>query len=507
MKRPAVALTLLSLAFVAAPTPAQRSAETHAAFERGVVTLLVTYQTWDEDRPWVKKAPQKRTASAVLVDDRHLLTTAEMVEQAVFLRVEAFGRVWDVQPRIERIDRTVNLVLLSLGDTADLAALVTVAVAGRTPTSGTLQSARWRQQQLELAASRVIRLEVERSWGSHTEHAFLRLRTDMAGGGWAEPVFSGDKLVGITVSQSEDESRAIPAEILSAFLGRDPAPGRVEGFTSLGVNWQINRDVVVSRYLGQTGEPRGILVRQVPWGSSACGVLKPRDIVLELDGESIDADGYYRHPWLGPLRFNHIFAERLRPGQDVPVRVLRAGREQELVLTARTYPAALDIIPAQQDGPPPYVIAGGLVIRELDVPYLRTWGKEWTKDAPDSLVSRYYYEQEGQTREQRRTVLISSVLPSAFNLGYQDLRDVVIEKINGLRIGKIEDVIDALGRPRNGRHVIELTPESTQGQIVLDAATFDTATADIIQAYEVPAAIRPRQEILPAGGGDCAGDY
>src|SRR5207245_2245371 len=116
--------------------------------------------------------------------------------------------------KIERIDRTINLALLSLDQTGSVG-LAPATLAKRTPTSGTLRTVRWRGPQLEAAASRVIRFEVERAAEGKTYHAFLRMRTDMAAGGWSEPVFSDDALVGLTVSQDGDESRAIPVEILN----------------------------------------------------------------------------------------------------------------------------------------------------------------------------------------------------------------------------------------------------------------------------------------------------
>jgi hypothetical protein len=42
---------------------------------------------------------------------------------------------------------------------------------------------------------------------------------------------------------------------------------------------------------------------------------------------------------------------------------------------------------------------------------------------------------------------------------------------------------------------------------VLDAATFDEATAEILEAYQVPQAIRLSEDPLPEGGGSCPGDY
>jgi len=501
------AVAVLSLTTPGSPEFAAGPDEPRTNYDTCVVGLNVTFQKWDEDQPWIKTKPETRRVSAVVVDAHRILTTADALDYATFLQVTTFGRARQGQPRIERVDRSVNLALLSIDDQVLATGLRPIEVADKTPTSGTLRTARWRGQQLEVAASRVIRIEVERSLVSYVHHGTLHMRTDIAGGGWAEPVFNGDKLVAITMSQSGDESRAIPSEILSGFLKEAGSDAALEGVTTLGANWQINRDSAVSRFLGQDGMPKGILIREVPWGSTGCGQLRPRDILLSLGGEAIDSEGYYKHPWLGRIGFNELLAERFRPGDSVPARVLRDGREQELILTARTYPAALNLVPYSRASAPPYIVAGGLVIRELDEPYLWTWGKEWDKDAPKELLSRFWLDTEAQTPSRRRFVLIAMVLPSAYNAGYQDLRDVVIERVNGQAIGKIEDVIAALEKPDKGFHVIELSPDASRDKIVLAAATLEAATAEILSAYSIPAAQRLREDALPDGGGACVGDY
>jgi PDZ domain-containing protein len=480
---------------------------TRTPYETGVVGLNVTFQKWDEDRPWVKTKPETRRASAVLVGERRILTTADTLDDATFLQLSTFGRTRQGQLRVERIDRSLDLALLALEDDASLEGLRPVALAERTPTSGTLRTTRWRNQQLEVAASRVIRIEVERSLVSGESGAVLHMRTDLAGGGWAEPVFDGEKLVAVTISQSSDESRSVPVELLRRFLDGLASDSSATGISTLGANWQVNRDSAVSRFLGLEGAATGILIRQVPWGSTGCGALKPRDVLLEIGGEAIDAEGYYRHPWLSRIGFNEILAERYRPGDQVPARVLRDGHPLALTLTARSYPAALSLVPFYRGGPPPYVIAGGLVLRELDLPYLKTWGKDWEKQAPDPLLSRYRFETEAQSPERRRFVMISSVLPSSYNVGYQELRDVVIERVNEREIGKIEDVVAALAHPLDGYHVFELSADSPRDQVVLEASDLDAATAAILEEYSIPAAQRMRGEPLPEGGGDCRGDY
>ena len=463
----------------------------------------MTFQRWDQDRPWVKLNPETRRVSAVMVGSNRILTTADAVDDATFIQLVTGGKAQKARPRIERVDPTINLALLAIDDTPGLSGLAPVVVAKRTPTSGTLRSVRWRGQQLEVAASRVIRIEVGKSLASETYHAVLHLRTDLSGGGWSEPVFDGSTLVAITMSQSADESQAIPAEMLDLFL-REAASGKpVSGVSTLGALYQLNRDSAINGFLGQEGDPRGILVRAVPWGTTGCGVLEPRDVLLEIGGEAIDAEGYVQHPWLGRVGFNEILAERFRPGDPVPVRVLRRGKERALTLTARAHPAGLELVPSVGDKVPPYLIAGGFVIRELDVPYLRTWGKDWINDAPQRLLSRYLFGTKSQTPNRRRIVLLATVLPAPYNLGYQDLKDVAIERVNGRPIGKIEDVVAALERPEGRFHVFTLSAESPRDEIVVEAATLDGATTGILEAYGIPAASRLRAESLPEGGGDC----
>ena len=475
-------------------------------YARGVVGLQVTYQDWDEDRPWAKKIPKTRGASAVFVGRSQLLTTADIVDNATFIQFSAFGQPRQVEFEIQTVDLDVNLALLQVKDTTVLDDLAPVPLAGRTPSSGTLQTVRWQGQQLEISASRVVRFLVERSRGSRVEYAVLHMRTDISAGGWSEPVFHDGMLVGITISQSKQVSRAIPVEIIRGFLNRVNAPEPYVGFPSLGVQWQVNHDPSVTRFLGQTGEPRGVLVRQVPWGSSGCGVLEPRDILLEVDGNPIDTEGYYHHAYLGRLRFTHVLTEDHRPGDAIAVRVLRGGRELNLPMTLRTYPTDLDLVPKRRSGQPAYVVAGGLILRELDVPYLRTWGKEWNKRAPHSLLTSYYLTGTGQTLQQRRLILITSVLPSDYNIGYQDMTDVLVERINGQLIGSIPDVVAALQDPRDRFHVIELAPESGRGEVVLDAVAFEAATDELLQTYSVPQAVHLPQAPPPEGGGSCAGE-
>jgi hypothetical protein len=321
---------LFTLLAVAVSTFLPVTGVTASSPESGVIRLAVTHQQWDPDRPWAKTKPETRQPSAVLIEGPYLLTTAQMTADATFIQVMKHGRATQATARPFLVDREVNLALLEVETPGFFDDMQPVRLAGETPTHGDLQTVRWKGQQFESAASRVKRFEVQTSHFGNVEHVFLLVQTDLSGGGWSEPVFDGKgRLAGITASQKDQRARVIPVEIIADFLERAREPGALRDVPVFGARWQVNKNPALASYLGQTTEPRGVLIRQIPWGSSACGVLEPRDILLSVDGKPMDAEGFYTHPRLGQLKLSHILTDGHQVGDTLPVRVIREGQVTE----------------------------------------------------------------------------------------------------------------------------------------------------------------------------------
>ncbi|MFQ5766458.1 MAG: PDZ domain-containing protein [Acidobacteriota bacterium] len=501
--------TFACLALLALIAPPATPSATVPGMEASVVGLDVTAQQWNPDRPWAKNKPATRHPNGVILEGPYILTTAQMIADATFIQVEKFGRITRVAARPYLVDREIDLALLKVETDDFFHDLRPVKLARQTPASGALHSVRWRGQQFESLESRVKRFEVQGGYYGQLKHLFLLAQTDLSGGGWAEPVFdNGHRLVGITVSQKNQAASIIPVEIIARFLQRAGRPGSPGDFPVFGALWQVNEDPALAAYLGQSGEPHGVLIRQVPWGSSACGVLHPRDLLLSVDGKPVDADGFYTHPRLGQLQFTHLLTDLHRVGDTIPLQVLRRGHLLDLEMTLRAYPVSMMLLPEHHgDDPPPYIVAGGLVLRELDGDYMRSWGSKWTTRAPLRLLGRYFQKRNAQRPGQRRIILLTSVLPSHYNVGYQNLRDVVVEEINSFPIDSILDVAEALKHPRNGFHTFVLEPGSSRREIVLDADGLHAATAEILEQYRIPQPARMPATPPPDGGPDCPGDF
>jgi hypothetical protein len=471
-------------------------------FEDQVVSLYITHQRFDDDRPWAKRKPGNRVGVAVVVDGQALLTTTQMIQNATLVQVERFGdgRRWDA--RVVHSDTEINLALVTVSDPTFFEGLRAVRFAPALPTEGFVRSVRWKNAQLETPESRVTRLEVE-THHANVKHVFLKVRTDVESGGWSEPVFRGGAVAGLTSSQENRRAAIIPPEILRAYV--ETARGDdYRGFADLSVVWQSNRDAVLAAYLGLEGPPRGVVIRGTRTGSSECGVLRPRDVLLSLDGHEIDAVGNYQHPVYGRIRFTHIAVDGHRPGDVLTARVLRGRKIIELPMQLRAYPSERHLIPWRGNGTaPPYLVAGGFVFRELNGGYITTWGNKWKQRAPFHLTYRFYLENRAQTAERQRVVIISSVLSDAYNLGYHDVGDRVVENVNGLPVDSIADVQNAFASPRDGFHIIGLAPNGGRLDIVLDAAQFSEATARILADYGISEQIRLGPTLPPDVGVVC----
>jgi hypothetical protein len=130
------------------------------------------------------------------------------------------------------------------------------------------------------------------------------------------------------------------------------------------------------------------------------------------------------------------------------------------------------------------VIVGGLVFEELTRPYLASWG-DWARRAPPRLLVAIDREPEPVAGVKQRIVLLSSVLPDAANLGYQELRDLIVARVNGKAVANLADLRQAFAAPPDGFDVIEFVPGQGTARIVIDAAEAAASKKRLHQAYGV----------------------
>jgi len=463
-------------------------------YDDRVVQLKVTWQKWERYQPWSKTNPTMRVSQAVVVEGLPgrgpaLLTTAQMVEDATHVRVSKQGEPNEFPAQVLLTDREANLALILVDDPAFFDGLRPVKLTRKPLVEGQVVVARWRDNQLETSGGSVARGTSIESMTGSVRFAGVRIQTDISGGGWAEPVFAGGALAGIATSASKNELIIMPSGFFGPWLEELRANGEVRPWPGrLGATFQAIRSQALASWLG-LDKPRGLLVSGVAQGSSACGVLRKGDVLLAFEGLSLDGSGNVRDENYGLLWFGYMLSH-YHEGDTVGLRVLREGREQELEMTLRSYTSASWLIPLDRTQAPAYLMAGGLVFRELD----DTYGGRSTEI---SIVRQL--SSQSQSADERRVVVLSAVLADPYNLGYHGFEDLPIATVNGRTVDLVSDVAAALEHPQDGYHVIRLRPNPRLNEIVLDAATLEATTARIAAAYGIPAVYREEVPPPPLG--------
>ena len=165
-------------------------------------------------------------------------------------------------------------------------------------------------------------------------------------------------------------------------------------------------------------------------------------------------------------------------------KIWRDGKEMDLVYKLPKAEYSDELVPEQSfDQDPEYVLAGGFVFVPLTEAYLRSWGPTWRQHAPFRLA---YYDMDKVTPERPQRVVLSQVLPYPANIGYETLRNTVIDEINGMKIKQISDVAIALKSPVNGFDVFKFASGETVTQAVLDASNMDQVNQEIMAHYHIP---------------------
>ena len=82
-------------------------------------------------------------------------------------------------------------------------------------------------------------------------------------------------------------------------------------------------------------------------------------------------------------------------------------------------------------------------------------------------------------------MVLSSVLPDPVNLGYQDARYMMVDKLNGQPIRRLNDLIEAKTKATNGFHVLEFHAGDSVSRLVLDASDTEAATTRVLKRYGI----------------------
>lgn len=456
-----------------------------------VVRVNVTNQAWDFARPWGKRPPFSRRAIGTVLSGNRVLVTAELVGNANYVEFETADGGQKAPATVEVVDYESNLALLKTDDAAFLKPLKPLEIGHANV--GDVVSV-WQLENngaLLVTKGPVTTAEVTRYPTDDSPLLVYRVTMPLQfrDSSFTLPVIHGGKLAGLVMRYDNNTNNAdvLPAPIIEHFL-KDAAKARYEGFPRLGITSSPTRDPQFRRFLGLNGStPGGVYIADVlKDGPAARAGIEKGDVLLVADGHAVDQDGNYKDPDYGKIGISHLFSTRHFAGDVVKCTVFRNGAKKDLAVTLARRPVESYVIePYVIDRAPKFYILGGLVLSELSRQYLKEYGNDWQKKAPEQFV--YYDRQQGELFKDgpKKLVFLNRVLPSDLTVGYEDLGQLIVTKINGVTLQSLADVPAALEKATDGLHKIEFDGEPKV--IYLDAAATAADAKNFQQKYRLPA--------------------
>jgi hypothetical protein len=376
------------------------------------------------------------------------------------------------------------LTLLEVADPTFWAGLAPRELAETVPTGGEVTVHRWlRSGQFDGATANVRQVRAGRHGVSRLSVLSMEM-TSALDGGDSEVVVRDGRCLGLVTSRAGDTLTAIASPVLRQFVANAELP-TYPGFARAGLAWQELTNPALREYLGLTSPEGGVRLTRVPSHGSGASVLEPGDVLLDVGGVPIDATGQYEHPLYGRLSCAILFTEAKRPGDPLELRILRAGERKTVTVSLkRMLPEQERIPPYVLGRGPDYAVEGGLVFQELSGPYLSATTDGGRRPVPRLVIA---LDREGAAPDPDlpRLLVLTSVLPDSVNLGYQDLRDLIVTTVNGRRVGSLDDLRQAFASPAGDYHVVEFLPGQGTERIVLDASGSTAARERIGKVYGV----------------------
>lgn len=475
-------LLLALTAWGAVHCPAAAATET-----RPVVEVLVSFQEFDTTVPWQRDPAKDRRGFGLMLNDAVIITTESLIRNQTLIEIRRPRSGRKETARLIQADPQIDLALLVLASATGIPATSlpeTMAPDATATTASILQITAGGETQE--GNGRIVQWKVEELPNAPYSVLLGSILTDLNIDGTGAPVYAGNRLAGITLRYNGGSRTALmlPAMFIRQFIDDVQNPP-YRGFASAGIAWQPLIDDSKRAYFGiPETETGGIQVLGVLPGANGENPLLPNDIILAVNATPIDAQGYYNDPAWGRLAFPHMIKGHHRPGDQIQVTRIRERQVMtENVVLARFDDKSL-LIPENPEGQPePYLVDGGFVIRELTGRMIKAPGKQWTLRTDPRLAHLYLSRQTDAGKPGERVVVLSTVLPDPINIGYQHLRDEIIETVNGTAVANLRDVLAAVDREGGIRRLGLL---GSGVEIALDPASLDEANQRIATQYRIP---------------------
>jgi len=471
-------ICFMAVLFISGQSHAFRSTQ----FERAIVKVFAVSSPPNYNLPWQSGAQSMATGSGVVIEGGRVLTNAHVVAYRTYVQVQRQGDPTKYPARVIVTGHECDLALLEVEDEKFLEGVSGIPI-GKMPDLRDKVAAYGFPiggDKLSITEGVVSRIEMGRY--SHCWKTLPVVQIDAAinPGNSGGPIIMKNKIVGIAfqgLGGADNVGYMIPPPVIEHFL-TDVEDGDYDGFPGLGISFRTLENPYHRKYLGMKDDQTGVAVAEIEYNSSAWEVLEESDVILKVEGQTLANDGTV--PFLGEERimFGWLLVDKF-PGDKADMTILRDGAKKEVSVKLKGSEQIVST--CRYDVMPTYYVFGGIVFQPLSLNYLQSFGGQWWYASPIEL--KYHLVMDTATPEKTEVVIMQMVLADEVNVGYHDLEDLVVKKVNGQPITDLRDLIDTIEATEGEFVKIETEDKET---VVLSKSAAAEANKRILERYMIP---------------------
>ncbi|XP_049343456.1 protease Do-like 2, chloroplastic isoform X1 [Solanum verrucosum] len=453
-----------------------------AAFLNAVVKVYCTHTAPDYSLPWQKQRQFTSTGSAFMIGDGKLLTNAHCVEHDTQVKVKKRGDDTKYVAKVLARGVACDIALLSV-ESKEFWEGAEPLSFGRLPRlqdAVTVVGYPLGGDTISVTKGVVSRIEVTSYARGSSELLGIQIDAAINPGNSGGPAFNDDgDCIGVAfqVYRSDDAENigyVIPTTVVSHFLEDYERNGKYCGFPCLGVLLQKLENPALRACL-KVPSNEGVLVRKVEPTSDISNVVKEGDVIVSFDGVHVGCEGTVPFRSSERIAFRYLISQKFT-GDSVELGIIRAGEfmKVQAVLKPRVHLVPYHI----EGGQPSYLIVAGLVFTPLSEPLI----EEEEDSIGLKLLTKARYSLAKFEGEQ--IVVLSQVLANEVNIGYEDMSNEQVLKLNGTRIKNIHHLAHLVDSSKGKYLVFEFEDNIL---VVLEREEAMSASASILKDYGIPA--------------------
>ena len=450
--------------------------------QKSLVRITATSVEPDYKAPWNAGGLQRGVGAGFVIDGNRIMTNAHVVSNSRYLTVERDSDPNKYRARVLFVAHDCDLALITVDAPnffknmlplkfGGIPALESAVSAYGYPIGG---------ERMSVTTGIVSRVDFQLyTHSSIDQHLAIQISAQINPGNSGGPVMQNGKVVGVAFQgYSGDVAQGvaymIPTPVIKRFL-KDIGNGRYDRYVDLGITFSKLQNPAQRRFLGLKDDGRGVLVNTVVAAGPSANILRPGDVLLEIDNHPIASDSNVELE--GERADFQEVVERKFKGDSVKFDIWRDKHPMTVSIKLYT-PWPYRIQGHSYDVHPRYVLYGGLLFQPLNLDLLEAYRST-------DLRLRHFFEYfvlEQLYLQHPDVIVLTNILPDPINTYLAPYRGGIVDEINGKKIRTLDELASALAETPD-HFVIRMIGDGPP--LVLDRNKVEAARERIAARYNV----------------------